>query len=161
MRPRLNTLLPRQADNTIWYHKAILFVFGAVTVLTVGRSLAHVFLPDGGANTIATIVTFDDIPDPDAVIYHVFALWGLAQLAIGVLYAIVLVCYRSLVPLMWVFILAEYSMRIVIGKVLKPIGDAYFTGTAPGEIGNYIVVPLAAIMIVWSLAGRRTSPSSL
>jgi hypothetical protein len=149
------TLLPRQADNSYGFHKAILFIFGAMTLLTIGRSLAHMFLPDGGANAIATIITFDGNPDPDAVIYNIFALWGLAQLAMGAMYVIVIIRYRNLIPLMWVFILVEYAMRIVIGKLLKPMGDAYFIGTAPGEISNYIFIPLAAIMILWSLAGRR------
>ena len=110
-----NTLLPKQADNNYGYHKAILFVFAAMTLLTLVRSLAHIFLPDGGANSIATIITFDGTPDPDAVIYNIFALWGLAQLAMGVV---------------------------------------YFAATAPGEIGNYVFVPLALVMIVWSLAGK-------
>ena len=87
-------------------------------------------------------------------------LYGLAQLAMGGVYVIVLVRYKNLVPLMWVFILVEYAMRIIVGSVLKPMGDAYFVGTAPGEIGNCMFVPLASIMITWSLAGgRRKSPS--
>ncbi len=151
----LNIFLPKHADNAYEFHKGILFVFTAMTLLTLGRSLAHMFLPDGGANSIATIISFDGTPDPDAVIYHIFALWGLAQLAMGVIYGIVLLRYRNLVPLMWVFILVEYAMRIFIGRVLKPMGDAYFSGTAPGEIGNFIFVPLALIMIIWSVVSGK------
>lgn len=74
----------------------------------------------------------------------------------GVMYLIILIRYKNLIPLMWLFILVEYVMRIVIGRVLKPMGEEYFAGTAPGEIGNYIFIPLAIIMLAWSLlAGNK------
>lgn len=92
-------MFPKQADNSHNLSKVILVAFSLVTILTIGRSLAHMFLPDGGAHSIATIINFIGTPDPDAVIYHIFALWGLAQLAMGVMYLIVLIHYRNLVPL--------------------------------------------------------------
>jgi hypothetical protein len=82
-------LLPRQAGNNHDIPKAVVVIFSRVTMVTIARSLVHLFLPDGGANTIATIIAFDGSPDPDAVIYNIFALWGLAELAMGVMYAIV------------------------------------------------------------------------
>lgn len=151
-----NSLLPVRAENSYRFNKIIVYIFAIVTAITIGRSLAHLFLPDGGANSIATIISFDGAPDPDKVIYNIFALWGLAQLAMGVMYLIILIRYKNLIPLMWLFILVEYVMRIVIGRVLKPMGEEYFAGTAPGEIGNYIFIPLAIIMLAWSLlAGNK------
>jgi len=41
----------------------------------------------------------------------------------------------------------EYGMCIVLGAI-KPIEK---TGTAPGAIGDYIIIPLAIIMLVLSL----------
>ncbi len=149
-----NPLLPRTASNAHSIHPVVVRVFAAVTAITLGRSLAHVFLPDGGANSIATIISFGGVPDPDAVIHFVFALWGLAQLAMALVYLLVLVRYRNLVPLMWAFVAGEYLMRIVIGRVLKPLGPEYFTGTAPGEVGNYVLLPLALVMLLWTLFGR-------
>ena len=153
-------LLPGQAGNNHAIPKAVVVVFILVTVMTIARSLAHLFLPDGGANTIATIITFGGTPDPDAVIYNIFALWGLAQLAMGAMYLIVLLRYRNLIPLVWVFILVEYVMRIIIGRVLKPMGPDYFAGTAPGAVGNLILAPLAVLMLVLSLAGRKREARS-
>jgi hypothetical protein len=150
-----NPLLPKQADNNHNLSRVIVIAFALITLVTFGRSLAHMFLPDGGANAIATIISFEGTPDPDAVIYNIFALWGLAQLAMAAMYAIVLFRYRNLIPLMWVFILAEYIMRIVIGRFLKPMGGDYFVGTAPGAIGNLIFMPLALTMLVWALAGKK------
>lgn len=148
-----NPLLPGAASNQHSLHPVIVVVFGLVTAISLGRSIAHVVLPDGGANTIATIITFSGTPDPDPVIHFVFGLWGLAQLGTALLFVIVLLRYRNLIPLMWVFILGEYGMRIVLGRVLKPLGPEYFGGTAPGEIGNYVLVPLAALMLLWSVLG--------
>ena len=146
----MNALLPKQANNAYTFHKAIVYIFGLFTAMTIVRSLIHMFAPDGGANSIASIIVFSGEPDPNKVVYHIFALWGLAQLAMGVMYLITLFRYKNLIPLMWVFILVEYAMRMALG-VLKPMGDMYFARTAPGEIGNYIFVPLALLMIVWSL----------
>jgi len=59
------------------------------------------------------------------------------------------------IPLMYVFILIEYVMRIVIGKALKPLGELYFSRTVPGAVGNLILIPLALLMILWALASRK------
>jgi|GEM_PF-3659474 len=69
-----------------------------------------------------------------------FALWGLSQLIMG---------------LMYVFILIEYVMRIVIGKALKPLGELYCSRTVPGAVGNLILIPLAFLMILWALVSRK------
>ena len=152
----MKTLLPEQANNRHGLNRLIIIVFALITIFTLGRSLVHLFAPDGGANSVASIIVFEGTPDPNRVIYFIFAQWGLAQLLFGILYVIVLFRYKNLIPLMYLFIAAEYIMRLVIGKVLKPLGDEFFAHTAPGEIGNYILVPLAIIMLVWSLAaGRR------
>jgi len=145
----MNLFFPKQADNTISFSKIIVYVFYAITLMTLVRSLIHVFALDGGANSIATIITFSGNPDPDNVIYFVFSLWGLSQLLMGLFYTVVALRYRNLIPLMFVLIWIEYAMRIVIGRVLKPLSDAYFIGTAPGEIGNYFFVVLVPILFVF------------
>ncbi len=47
-----------------------------------------------------------------------------------------------MIPFMNLLIVVEYGMRIVFG-VLKPIKT---TATAPGVIGNIIILPLAVVM---------------
>jgi hypothetical protein len=112
------------------------FVF-LITVVSLSRSLIHVFAPDGGANSIATIIIFLGKPDPNQVICFVFSLGGLSQLIITILYVISLIKYRSMIPFYYVLIWVEYLFRIVIGRVMKPMTDNVLSGTAPGEIGNY------------------------
>lgn len=69
----MNRLLPKNANNDYNFNKVIVYIFYLLTIFTIGRSLIHIFAPDGGANSIATIVQFDGNPDPDKVIYMIFA----------------------------------------------------------------------------------------
>jgi hypothetical protein len=50
-----NRLLPSSFDNNFDGHPASLWLFGLITTVTLGRSLTHIFLPDGGAQSIATV----------------------------------------------------------------------------------------------------------
>jgi len=105
------------------------------------------FVPDGGAQSIATI-PLDTFSTKGAdVVIMVFALWGLSQLIIGIIYGVVLWRYQAFIPLMYLLMILECGMRIVIG-VIKPIET---TGTPPGAIGNYIIIPLAIAMLALSL----------
>ena len=45
----------------------------------------------------------------------------------------------------------EYAGRLLLGRA-KPVE---LSGTAPGEIGNYLFIPLALIMLVSALRKRR------
>ena len=143
----LENLFPKTVTNKYRGASIAKWVFVALTVLTIGRSLAHIFLPDGGAQSIATIPLDDFTANGAAAIIHISALWGLSQLMFGLLYVIVLWRYQALIPLMWLFILFEYSGRLLL-TFAKPFETA---GTAPGAIGNIIFIPLALIMLALSL----------
>ena len=108
------------------------------------------FAPDGGAQSIATIPLDNFTSGGAAVVVLTFSLWGLSQFLIGIIYLVVLWRYQALIPFMYLLILIEYTMRIVFG-FLKPIETA---GTAPGAIGNFIIVPIAVIMLFLSLKTR-------
>ncbi len=148
----MNRILPDKASNNYSFNKAIIYFFWAISALTIVRSLIHLLAADGGANSIAGIIVFSGTPDPNQVLYFVFSLWGLSQLLMGIFYIIVAVRYKNLIPLMFLFLSFEYSMRIVLGKLLKPLPEVYFTGTVPGEIGNYFLLPLALTLFVWAVA---------
>jgi len=79
-------LFPQPATNEYRGSPVAKWVFYLLTVLTIGRSLAHILLPDGGAQSIATITI----------------------------------------------------------------------GTAPGAIGNLIIIPLALLMLLLSLRYRAS-----
>jgi hypothetical protein len=144
-------VFPKTVSNEYRGAPIAKWVFVALTVMTIGRSLAHVFLPDGGAQSIATIPLDDFTANGAAAVIHIFALWGLSQLLFGLLYVLVLWRYPSLIPLMWLFIVFEWTGRLLTGWG-KPFETA---GTAPGAIGNLIIPVLALVMFVLSLRKQR------
>ena len=147
-------VFPKEINNNYQGRKIALYLFYLITIMTVVRSLIHIFAPDGGAQSIATIPLSSFSPEATDVVVHIFAEWGLTQLLFGILYIIVLWRYKSLIPLMYLFILTEYSGRLFL-TFYKPI---ILEGTAPGGIGNYIMIPLALIMLVLSL--RKTKKNA-
>ena len=140
-------VLPKEINNNYEGRKIALYLFYLFTIMTVARSLVHMFAPDGGAQSIATIPLSSYSAEAADVVIHIFAEWGLTQLLFGILYAIVLWKYKSLIPLMYLFILTEYTGRLFL-TFYKPI---ILEGTAPGGIGNYIMIPVALLMLVLSL----------
>ena len=146
------TFLPKEINNTYQGRKIALYLFYFFTIMTVVRSLIHVFAPDGGAQTIATIPLDSFSNEGASAVILIFSLWGLSQLIMGMFYVIVGLRYKSLIPLMYLFILFEYVMRLILG-VLKPIET---TGTAPGAIINFIFPPLVIILFLLSLNKRQS-----
>jgi hypothetical protein len=65
----------------------------------------------------------------------------------GFVYVIVFFRYKSLIPFMYVLLLVEHSGRMLIG-LTKPMTVAH---TSAGAILNFIVIPLAAMMLILSL----------
>ena len=113
----INKIFPKEITNAYQGKAIAKWVFIAIVVMTIARSFAHIFLPDGGAQSIATIPLDDFTSSGATVIIGMFAQWGLTQLMFGLLYVIVLWRYQSLIPLMWLFILLEYSGRLFLETV--------------------------------------------
>lgn len=144
----IKRLLPQQVTNDYRGHPLAKQLFIALTVITIGRSLVHMFAEDGGAQSIASIA-LDAFSDGGAnTVITVFGLWGLSQLIIGLLYVIVLWRYQSLIPLMYLFFSFEYFMRLLAFLYTPGLEKLE---TAPGEIGNIIFLPLGLVMLGLSL----------
>ena len=153
MKKVLNRLFPSAFDNNFAGLRIALWVFYALTALTLWRSWHHLTAPDGGAQSIATI-PLDSYPQGAAVtVIAIFALWGLSQLLIGLLYLLAAIRYRSLIPLFYLLMIVEYAVRMAIGT-FKPIETA---GTAPGAVGNLPLMVLAAVMLVLCLIPRKSN----
>lgn len=151
----LDRVFPRQLSNDYQGSPLAKWVFIGVTILTIARSLIHVFAPDGGAQSIATIPLDTYSANAAATVILIFSLWGLSQLLIGLIYVVVIWRYQMWIPFMYLLMVVEYGMRIFLSLV-KPIET---TRTAPGEVGNYLLLPLALVMLFLSL--RRTQPIAL
>ena len=145
----MEKFLPTTVDNTYSGNMLAFYVFIMLTVMTTFRSLAHILLPDGGAESIATVDV--DVEGGDAIV-AMFAYWGLSQLILAVLYILSIVRYKSLIPLMYLTMVVEYTLRFVIG-LAKPMEHS---GTAPGEVANVVLPLLTLIMLLLSLQEKPT-----
>jgi len=139
MKNILAVLLPARADNTVRGMKLPLYVFAAIAILGTVRSCIHLLAPDGGAGSIAGM---DLSAGRDGIVFA-FALWGSAQLVYAAIQLVVVFRYRSLVPFMYLMLIVETLLRMLVGR-MKPVA---FTHTPPGAIGNYVVLPLAFLML--------------
>ena len=150
MKTVLSILLPLPADNKIRGGKLPVYVFTLIAIVSTIRSSIHLLAPDGGAGSIAGMDL--SVPGAGGIIFA-FALWGSAQLVYALIQLAVAFRYRSLVPAMYVLLIVETLLRILVGQ-MKPVKFAH---TPPGAIGNYVILPLALIMLILSL---RTSLKS-
>lgn len=128
-------------------HKAALYLFYVLTVITLMRSLTHMFSADGGAQSIATIPLDQFTENGTAAVVLVFALWGLSQLIVGLLYVFACFRYRGLIPSFYLLLIFEYAMRIYLTHI-KPV---VVEGVAPGAIGDYVMVPVAIMFFFLSI----------
>ena len=86
----LKAMLPEQLTNAYRGRPIAKWFFVVLTIMTVARSLIHILAPDGGAQSIATIPLDTYTESGSAAVVLIFALWGLSQLLIGIIYILVL-----------------------------------------------------------------------
>jgi len=144
MKNIFETLLPAKADNTIHGSKLPFYLFILIAAIGLVRSFIHIFSSDGGTGSIAGMNMA--VTGANEVIFA-FALWGSAQFIYALLQWLVILRYRSLVPLMWGVQLLETLGRMLVGRI-KPISFAH---TPPGAYQNYIYLFLAVLMLALSL----------
>ena len=141
--PRPAGLLP--SDPTRYSGPAIArWITTALLVVITIRSLVHLFSPDGGAHTIATI---DTSVAGGHNIVAIFGQWGASQLLlVGALWVLRL-RYRGLIPFILSVLLLEPFLRGLSGH-LKPIATM---ATAPGAALNWYAVPVVAVTLYLAL----------
>lgn len=144
-------LLPARADAAFTGRRLALWALYPVTAITLWRSQHHIFAPDGGAQSIATMPLDRYSPGAQANLIAIFAQWGLSQLLLGLVLLLVVVRYRALVPLMWLLLCIEYAGRQGLG-LMKPVDTA---GTAPGAAANPILLLLSVVMMILALWPAR------
>jgi hypothetical protein len=140
------------ADNTIRGMKLPVYVFTLIAIISAVRSCIHLLTTDGGAGSIAGMDL--SVAGAEGIIFA-FALWGSAQLIYALIQLLVAFRYRSLIPLMYVLLILETLLRELVGR-MKPVSFAH---TPPGAVANYVILPLALVMLALSLrvADRRVA----
>lgn len=152
MKKIIERIFPKVINNEFKGYKIALYVFYALTAVTIWRSQHHMFAPDGGAQSIATIPldTFTD--KGSAAVIGIFSLWGLSQLIIGIMYLVSSIRYRSMIPMWYLLMFVEYLFRGTYVSMVKPVPTV---GTAPGAKGNLPLMIIALIMFVLSVMTPR------
>ena len=145
--PRPAALLP--SDPSRYDGPAIAtWITTILLVLITARSLVHLFWPDGGAHSIATIDT--TVSGGDNIV-AIFGQWGASQLLlVGALWVLRL-RYRGLVPFILSVLLLEPVLRAISGH-LKPIVTL---GVAPGAALNGFAIPVVAVTLYLALCTAR------
>lgn len=139
----MQRFLPKSADNTYSGAKTAYIFFVLISVISFARSLVHVFLPDGGASVIAGL----DLSLGSANVIFAFGLWGVSQVVYALIQLLVAFRYKSLIPLMFVILIIETLGRMMVGFIKPPI----LFHTPPGGFANWIILPLAIVMLLLSL----------
>ena len=143
-------LLPQPIDNTYRGYKVALWLFGLVVGVTIIQGVFVIF------NGYSTIMSADGIPlntYPPAAAQTIVALWaqrGLSRLIISLPGVLVLVRYRSAIPLMFVLLMLNYLASQLIFQFVPVVR----TGTPPGPIVNLIMFALMIIGLALSLRRR-------
>jgi hypothetical protein len=145
------TLFPNKLNLQSMYVRLSFVLIVVFTLVGIVRSLLHIFLPDGGAQLIATIPLDSFSEEAKAVVIGMFALWGLSQLLSSLVYIYILMKRKEWLPFAWLLLLIEYASRWFIGQ-FKPFETVQ---TAPGAIGNYVLIILSVVMLVWYIVNYK------
>ena len=126
-----------------------LVIFAILTFVFTTRALIHMLKDDGGAQAFATIPLDTYPPGAAKTIIAFQAAVGIDQLLLCFVYILILVRYRSLLPLGYILITLEFGLgTLIIGSGWKPIE---FSGTAPGYVAIFVVPPMALVLCWLSL----------
>lgn len=145
-------LVPRQVDND-GYHglRVAIWFFASLVLMRTVMSLNSIF------NGRSVLTSADGIPldtyTPAAArtVLSLFALLALANLMIALFGVVVLVRYRSLIPLFFVIFLLHHVGRRLILEWM-PIERV---GTPPGFGINLALLALTVVGLVLSLVSRK------
>lgn len=149
-------IFPRSFDNQFQGHVLALWLFAPIVITKIIIGLAHIFLKDGGAQSISTIPLDTFVNGGADTIVALFAHMGVAQLLLGVLCLLVLFKYRSMIPLMYSLMLLDFFAEDWIAAV-KPIAMAGVSGASmPAQI--LLIMTVFGFVLSLYRAPNKTSP---
>ena len=146
-------IFPQPIDNTYRGARVALGLFGLVVAVRIIQSLSVIF------NGHSTATSADGIPldtySPAAAQTAValFAQGSLWRLTLCSMCVLVLVRYKSAIPLMFLLLLLNYLAAQAIYQ-LYPLPR---TGTPPGPIVNFVLFVLTVVGLILALRTRRST----
>lgn len=146
----MNALFPKTFDNTYRGRRLALWLFGVLVFMKLAMSLNSIFNGYKIA-TSADGIPLDTYPPAAAQTFvAAFALLGLSNLIICLLCLLVLIRYRTMVPLMFALLLLEHLGKRLILMFLPIVR----TGTPPAPVINLILLGLMIAGLALSLWRR-------
>ena len=140
-------LLPQSLDNTYRGHKLALWLFGLVVFAKSAQSLSIMFAGNSTA-TGADGIPLDTYPPAIAqTVVSLFAQGSVWRLTFCLLCAVVLLRYRSAVPLMFALFVVNY----LLAQVMLHFVPLVRAGTPPGPLINLVLFSLMVVGLVLSL----------
>lgn len=155
MNGALERLFPKRADNGYagnWLSPWMLVLYTAKSLVSAA---IHMFAADGGAQSIASVALERFTAEGADSVVTMFGLWGLEQLVIGLIAVVVLLRYRSLIPMMSLAYVIEYAGRMASPLYTPGLATAH---APPGAVADKLLLPLALAMLALSLVrpkGKR------
>jgi hypothetical protein len=146
----LNRIFPRAFDNNYRGSKIALWLFVLITLVHTSIALVAIFRSDGGAQSADGIPLDQFGPAAAQTVIGVLAFLGLASLSLCVLFVVALLCYRSMIPLLYTVSLIQWLAHKGIGQ-MKPIP---LTAVATGQYVSFTLLALTVIGLVLSLTGK-------
>lgn len=145
-------LLPQRIDNTYRGYKVALWLFGLVVGVRIMQSLSVIFNGYNTAKDADGVPVTAYTPEAAQQMVALFAQGSLWRLTLGLLCVLVLVRYRSAVPLMFALLLLNYLASQLIFQFIPLMR----TGTPPGPYINFGLFVLTIVGLVLSLRSRGT-----
>jgi hypothetical protein len=152
----LGLLIPRVIDNRFRGQWLGYWLLAPVLVVKTGIAAASILTP-GQANKADAIdlSTYSAAALRDAMTST--ALLGLLHLSIALFCVLAMIRYRAMVPLIYLWLLAEFlGRRVILG--LYPM--ARTPGLSSGSIVNLVLLTLMALGLALCVWPRRDAPAA-
>ena len=115
------------------------------------RGCVHYFAPDGGSGIIAGIPLETYSEGAVQTIINSFGVYGIGHLLEAVIVWLVIVRYRSLIPLTYAFIVCSQVLALAL-LTAKPLPVV-----PPGQVGVYVLLPVTSALFLLSIRKPATA----
>lgn len=139
------------ARNEYAGSKLSLFFLILIGCMFTFRGSVHYFAPDGGSGIIAGIPLETYSEGAVQTIINSFGVYGIGHLLQAVSVWLIIVRYRSLIPLTYAYIVCSQVLALAL-LTWKPLPVV-----PPGQIGVYILLPVTSMFFLLSI--RKAAPA--
>jgi len=153
----LNSIFPKQFDNAYRGHRLAIWLFIPVVLMELGVGANSII------NTRTVAMSADGIPldrygagGAEAVI-ALFAIAGLFRVVVALQGVVVLVRYRTMIPLMYL----ELLILQLGSKALLLVNPIAKSGVSTAQLGSAFILALLAMLLIGFFLSLLTKPIPL